>query len=246
MLIESFVHSISDFNKITASKKIDYFVYYHTIVLGHDGVDAKRLEEYFDELKIDKYSNTRQYLKLNSTKSRGKQVKFILQKGLYHLERLNKVKIDEELNVPKLVTPTSNYFPLELFDNTRNYLTTIAKQATGCYDQGMFDACSVMTRKLLEVLIIESFERYNISSKVKNKTENFLYLSDLIDIFTAETSWNISRNTKNSLPNLKKMGDLSAHNRRYIARQNDINKIKDDLRIVLEELIHLIDYPGWK
>jgi len=42
------------------------------------------------------------------------------------------------------------------------------------------------------------------------------------------------------------MGDLSAHNRRYIARKNDLDKLKDDLRIVLEELIHIIDYPNWK
>ena len=42
------------------------------------------------------------------------------------------------------------------------------------------------------------------------------------------------------------MGDLSAHNRRYIARKIDLDKLKDDLRIVLEELIHIIDYPNWE
>lgn len=110
----------------------------------------------------------------------------------------------------------------------------------------MLDACSVMTRKLLELLIIEAFERYRISAKIKNTSGNFLYLSDLIDAFTNETVWNISRNAKSSLPSLKKMGDLSAHNRRYVTRQTDMNKIKVDLRIVLEELIHIIDYTNWK
>jgi anaerobic glycerol-3-phosphate dehydrogenase len=72
------------------------------------------------------------------------------------------------------------------------------------------------------------------------------YLSDLIDIFKAEPAWNIGRNAKNSLPNLKKMGDLSAHNRRFIARKVDVDKLKDDLRIVLEEVLHIVDYPNWK
>jgi len=245
MTLDAFVHQISDFDTFSASKKIDYFVYYHTVIKGNEGITAKDIESYFEELKTAKYSNISQYLKNGTKKAKGKTPKFILQKGIYHLERSKKSEIDALMYVPKVVAPTNNYFPLELFNNTRGYLTIIAQQAAGCYDQGLYDACSVMTRKLLEVLIIEAFERHNISSKVKNSSDNFYYLSDLIEIFKTETVWNIGRNAKNSLPSLKKMGDLSAHNRRYIARKNDLDKLKDDLRIVLEELIHIIDYPNW-
>ena len=105
-----------------------------------------------------------------------------------------------------------------------------------------------MVRKLLEVLIIEAFEKYNISDKIKiqNSSGNFYYLSELIEVFKSETTWNVGRNAKSSLLSLKKIGDLSAHNRRYIARKPDLDKLKDDLRIVFEELIHIIDYPNWK
>jgi hypothetical protein len=246
MLLESFVSQIKDFDKLPASSKIDFFVYYHTIINGQEGVKSKDVDGCFDELKINRYSNTPQYLSSNSKKVKNKTPKFVLQKGLYHLERTKKSEIDAQTNAPRTIIPTNNYFPLELFSNTRGYLETIASQAAGCYDQGLYDACSVMTRKLLEVLIIEAFERHKMSAKIKNSGGNFFYLSDLIDIFKAETAWNIGRNAKNSMPNLKKMGDLSAHNRRYIARQTDVDKLKDDLRIVLEELIHIIDYPNWK
>jgi len=243
----TFVNQIEKFDDIPASQKIDYFVYYHTSILGNEGCSAKDIESYFNELKISKYSNIPQYLKNNSKKVKGKTVKFILQKGLYHLERTKKNEIDGLMNVPKIIAPTSSYFPLELFDNTRDYLKTIAKQAASCYDQGLYDACSVMTRKLLEVLIIESFERFKISSKIKNGSSgHFYFLSDLIDHFRAETAWNIGRNAKDSLTSLKKMGDMSAHNRRYSAKKSDVDKLKDDLRIVLEELVQLIDYPNWK
>lgn len=246
MTLDTFVHWINDFDTFSASSKIDYFVYYHTAIKENEGATAKDIEACFDELKITKYTNIPQYLKNNTKKVKGKTPKFILQKRAYHLERSKRNEIDALMNVPRIVVPTNNYFPLEFFGNTRGYLTNIAQQAAACYDQSLYDACSVMTRKLLEVLIIEAFERHNISNKLKNSSDNFYYLSDLIEIFKAETTWNIGRNAKNSLQSLKKMGDLSAHNRRYIARKIDLDKLKDDLRIVLEELIHIIDYPNWK
>jgi hypothetical protein len=246
MSIENFTFNVLDFEKLAASQKIDFFIFFHTVILNNDGVNNKQIAAYFDELKMEKYSNIPQYLKLNAIKGRGKKPKFIIQKGLYHLEHSRKSEIEAMLKIPKSIAATNNYFPLELFNNTRGYLESIATQAANCYDLGLFDACAVMTRKLLEVLIIESFERFKISSKVKNAAGNFFYLSDLIEIFKSESSWNIGRNAKSSLPNLKKMGDLSAHNRRYFARKPDLEIVKNDLRIVLEELIHLIDYPNWK
>ncbi len=49
----------------------------------------------------------------------------------------------------------------------------------------------------------------------------------------------LSRNAKQSLPKLKDIGDLSAHSRRYNAHRHDIDKIKDDLRLVVQELLGL-------
>lgn len=246
MDIDLFIHHIEEFDNLSASRKIDFFVYYHTVVLGNDGANVKDINSYFDVLKLSKYSNVSSYLSKNSKKTKGKTNKYIYHKGAYHLERTNKIEIDEVLKKPKELVLTHNYFPSDIFDNTRGYLESISKQAIGCYDVGLYDACAVMTRKLLEILIIESFERFLISNKIKNTNGNFYYLSDLIDIFNKENIWNIGRNAQESLKSLKKMGDLSAHNRRYIARKGDLDKIKGDLRIVLEELIHLINYPNWK
>lgn len=246
MTLEKFVSNIKDFNNISASTKIDFFVYFLTVIENKEGANNKDVESCFDVLKISKYSNIPAYLKTNSKKAKSKSAKFIVQKGSYHLERTRKGEIDTILNVPPDLNPTDAYFPLELFTNTRGYLESIAKQTAACYDYGLFDACAVMTRKLLEVLIIEAFESYNISSKIKDNNDNFFFLSDLIDSFKSESSWNIGRNAKDSIPKLKKMGDLSAHNRRYFSRKADIDKLKDDLRIVFEELLHIIDYPSKK
>lgn len=88
MSLDIFVLKINKFNELAPSQKIDYFVYFLTIVEGKEGVKSKEVEDCFDKLKITKYSNTPLYLKNNSKRSKGKAPKFILQNGLYHLERL--------------------------------------------------------------------------------------------------------------------------------------------------------------
>jgi hypothetical protein len=126
-----------------------------------------------------------------------------------------------------------------LLKGTRGYIEKTANQINGCYENGWFDACAVMIRRLIETLIIEAFEHHSISDNIKNAYGDFLQLNDLIDRTLYEKSWNISRNTKAALPKLKNIGDLSAHSRRYNAHRNDIEKIISDLRLVVQELLYL-------
>ena len=162
------------------------------------------------------------------------------------------IDVTDKFNVPepfsKTETPkaSDNLFPLDILQSTRGYVLKIGEQACVCYDIGLFDASLVMVRKLIETLIIECYERHGIASKIKDKDDMFFALGDLIGHFLKETEWTLSRNTINSLPRIKKYGDLSAHNRRYSAKKSDLDKINDDLRIVLEDLVHIIDYPNWK
>jgi len=129
--------------------------------------------------------------------------------------------------------------PKSLFTNSRGYLEKVVNQINGCYEKGWFDACAVMIRRLVETLIIECFEKHKIATKIQGSDGEFLYLSDLIAKLLAETSWNLGRNTKRSLPNLKNIGDKSAHSRRFTARRWDIDKIVEDIRVVSEELVYL-------
>ncbi|SHN46082.1 hypothetical protein [Chitinophaga sp. CF418] len=242
--LETFVLKINDLDSLPLSGKIDFFVYYFTEVKGEPGADASMIRSCFSELKITPYSNIPAYLKGNIKRGKGTKAKFILNKQLYHLERSYKTEIERQISMDPVVKPTDNYFPLSLFENTRGYLLMIAKQACACYDAGLYDACAVMTRKLVEVLIIEAFETHRTTSKITGTNGYYYYLSDLITELLAEKNcWNVGRNARTSIPNLKSMGDQSAHNRRYFVQSVEINKIKGDLRIVIEELLHIIDYP---
>lgn len=126
-----------------------------------------------------------------------------------------------------------------LVKGTRGYIEKVVHQINASYEHGCYDACAVMIRRLIETLIIEVFEAYKIEARIKNSVGDFLYLGDLISKMLAETAWNLGRNTKTSLPKLKNVGDISAHSRRHNAHREDIDKLKDDLRIVIQELVTL-------
>jgi hypothetical protein len=130
--------------------------------------------------------------------------------------------------------------PHAIVKGTRGYIERIVYQINGCYEKGWYDACAVMIRRLIETLIIECFESYQIEQRIKNQnTGEFYFLSDLINKALQETSWNLGRNTRKALPNLKTIGDQSAHSRRYIAHREDIEKLIPDFRTVCQELIFL-------
>jgi len=122
---------------------------------------------------------------------------------------------------------------------TRGYIEKICNQINGAYQNGWFDASAVLIRRLIETLIIEVYEHYNIQNAIKDHNGDYLFLRDLIDKVLNEPAWTIGRLTKKALPKLKEIGDKSAHNRRFIAQRNDIDIIIDPLRDSIQELIYL-------
>jgi hypothetical protein len=150
-------------------------------------------------------------------------------------------EVDEHLLPPKEVTASlkDTVLPHSLFRQTRGYIEKIVYQINITYDKTCYDACAVMIRRLIETLIIESFENHNIENKIMNSSGNFVELYKLIDKTLLESTWNLSRNTKRGLKKLKKLGDRSAHSRRFNAQRTDIDKLIDDLRIVAEELLYI-------
>lgn len=150
-----------------------------------------------------------------------------------------KTVIEPATTTTTVHAPSDDLFPLELVRDTRGYIEKVAEQACGAYDQGWYDASAVMVRRLLEILIIESFESHGLTYQIQKPDGNFFYLQDLVAKTLSEPSWTIGRNVKKALPNLKDIGNQSAHGRRYVARKSDLDDVKRDLRLTIEELVIL-------
>ena len=92
---------------------------------------------------------------------------------------------------------------------TRSYIENVVLQANTCYEDRCFDACSVMIRKLVEILLIEIHEAKGKQAAIKNGGGDYFMLSDIINVSLQDTAWNFGRETKHALPKLKSLGDQS-------------------------------------
>jgi hypothetical protein len=162
-------------------------------------------------------------------------------RNLFSAAKAIQTDIAREVGPPEegLLSNTQAVVLMSLVRGTRGYITKIANQINGAYENGWYDSCAVMLRRLIETLIIEAFEEHQIADKIKNGSGDFLYLRDLIDKALVENAWNLSRNCKQALPKLKDIGDKSAHNRRFIAQRGDIQQLLPDIRVVVQEFLFI-------
>lgn len=142
------------------------------------------------------------------------------------------------------VMAREQYLDDEIWNSTRGYIEKICVQLNGAYQYGFYDCAAVMIRRIIETLIIEAYEKLGREVEIKGEDNDYLMLGKLIEKTTASSGLSISRETKKGLKEIKKLGDLSAHNRRFNAKKNDIDRINDSLRMAFEDLANLAElYP---
>ncbi len=141
--------------------------------------------------------------------------------------------------IPKMQQATDSVLPGSLFVGTRKYIERVVEQVNKAYDAELWDCSTVMCRRLLETLIIETYETLGRATEIKGIDGQFMMLNGLITFLEKETAFSLGRNAMKGLKDFKQLGDLSAHNRRFNACRNDIDRIRDGLRIASEELLHI-------
>lgn len=133
---------------------------------------------------------------------------------------------------------TDQVIDFNLVKGTEVYIERVADQINGTYENGWYDACAVMLRRLIEILIIEAFEKRRITSRIKDDNGNFYRLSKLIDVVCSESTWDLG-SSKKTLQALREIGNWSAHKRRYNTNRHDIDKHLSNIRLAVQALIYL-------
>src|SRR6267154_3998825 len=160
----------------------------------------------------------------------------------WRLHPATRRELEEQMGAFRKSQPaksTSSLLPKELFVGTRGYLERVVHQVNASYDYGLYDCCAVMGRRVLETLIIELYEKEERAAEIKAGDGNFLMFAGLVSFLEHDGSIQLSRNTLKGLRDYKALGDLSAHNRRFNARKDDIDRVQNGLRVATEELLHL-------
>jgi hypothetical protein len=165
------------------------------------------------------------------------------ERGTWRLQLSARKQLSESLgsfiSTPKPIEFSDSVLPRILFKTTRGYIERVVDQINASYDSSLFDCCAVMCRRLIETLIIEVYESRNLTAHIKGIDGNYLMLAGLVTTVESDVNLHIGRSTLQGLKDFKKLGDSSAHNRRFNARKEDIDRVRDGLRYASEELLHL-------
>lgn len=136
-------------------------------------------------------------------------------------------------------TSPNQVFPSSVVSGSPEYIQKISHQINSAFEHELFDSCLLMMRKLVEALIIDLFESRGDVSKIQTSAGDFHTLISLVNKVVGEQSWNLARDTRKALVEVKKLGDNSAHNRRFTARRGDIESVRVKFRVAVEELVRL-------
>jgi hypothetical protein len=234
--LPEFVKGIAGFDSWNDAEKIRFLAWFIHTEKGQDRFTSTDIKGYYLSLHLHP-PNISQFLSVMDKRSPKEAMKD--GRG-YYLHRSIREKFDSKYGRPVETVPkTEQVLPNAVVAKTRGYYVRIIQQANGCYENGWFDACSVMIRKIVEILIIEVYEENGKALEIKDGGGNFFMLSDLIATILKDSTWNLGRESKACLPLIKQMGDHAAHNRRYVATKTDVDKILPGLRIVADELLHV-------
>lgn len=222
---------------------VELMVYYQTVVQENDFCSPAEIRNMFNSINHPVPSRIAQYLNEGTSKQRRQYVK--RGKG-YSLHRINLAKLDEKFSsYTGVVKPVSNESILTTSSCTggRKYLVSLVEQINGNYTYGFYDGTAVLMRRMMESLIISSFEKKKKEAQIRDADGNFFMLRDLISQAKNPSNFRLSRGMGEVMDLIKDLGDTAAHNRSYITKKTDIDIVQNKFRRLIEELCVLAGIP---
>ena len=134
------------------------------------------------------------------------------------------------------VTSDSELIGESKFCGKRNYLDILIKQINHSYANNCYDACAVLLRRLFEILLVLSFQHLCIDDEIKDPSgAGYIMLDGIVKKAKINAVLKLSR-IKNEYDTFRMVGNFSAHSITYTAGKKDIDDIKLNYRVMLEEL----------
>lgn len=235
---------LADFAKLTSLadaveiEKVRLLAYYHYKTALQKQFSLDDIEAWFDKLNLHKPNLHRLKAKLRESDS------FIKGKE-QESWRLHATSLDElQAQYPGLVTDTEEVvstdavLPHPVYENTRGFIESLAKQINASYEYNIFDGCAVLMRRLLEVLLILSYEHLGIEAEIQGTDGVYLPLEKIVANAKANTKLKLSRGAKATMEEFRTLGNFSAHKIYFTCRKADLKNAAGEYRATIEELLY--------
>lgn len=151
------------------------------------------------------------------------------------IEDIKEWNLEDESSV---IEDYDTILPKEIFDGLQNNFQKICKQINASYKHDLFDCTAVMMRRLLEGLLVLSFQNNGIDDGIIDKKGKIYTLDKVIKNAEQNETLKLSSNTKKYMSQFKDLGNYSADKIWFNATKNDIEPNILRFRAIIEELIY--------
>jgi hypothetical protein len=237
MKIEVFA-KMARLSELTELERIASLAFYLSENKGQPEFAATDLSAIMVGLGFAKPNTSR--LKTNIQKSRN----FVrgITKDTFRLSLATREALSKQypdLSESEEVVSDDSLLPEVLFDEARRpYLKKIAQQINSSYENNLFDACALMMRRLLEILLIHAFQNLTTEDEIKDQDGDYVNLKTLVNKAKSSKQISLSNSVRKSIDDFRELGNLSAHRVTYNCRRDDIRKIRLEYRALIEELLY--------
>ena len=213
------------------------FVWLHYRLEEGQECSTQKINSYFEQANLPKYNVT--YLKEDLRKHRNI---LSIKGGGYKPTRTLLLELDAEFNQFLLKTEEvvceGLILPTSLYENTRGYIETLGKQINASYEHNIYDGCSVLMRRLLEILLIHSYEATGNITVIQDG-DGYKNLSVIINDIIQHKRFSLSKEVLSVLDRFRMLGNLSAHKIQYNAKKAYIDEVITLYRVAIEELLYI-------
>lgn len=124
------------------------------------------------------------------------------------------------------------------FCGKRQYLDKLIFQINHSYENNCYDAAAVLMRRLFELMLILVYQKMGIDNEIKDSNGNgYKMLDGIVKNAVGNSTLKLSR-IKSEFDSFRLVGNYSAHGIFYNAGKKDIDDIKIQYRVMLEELFN--------
>ena len=154
------------------------------------------------------------------------------------LDRIHDIR-QQSSDDTEMIEQLGSIIPDAIANETPLYLQKLIRQINASYENNLFDCCAVMMRRLLEILLVLSFQNMEIENEIMDKSgTHHVTLDKIIQIAEQNPRLALSSNTRKDMRLFKDLGNFSAHKIWYNCTQHDIKPHVLKYRVIIEELIY--------
>lgn len=150
------------------------------------------------------------------------------------IEEINHCRDEDNTSIEQ----DGTILPFSLFENLSHNIQSLCKQINASYENNLFDCTAVMMRRLLEGLLVLSYQNCGIEKEITEKSGWHSTLDKIIKNAERNTTLALSPNTRKDMALFKDLGNYSAHKIWYNSTQQDIKPHILKYRVIIEELMY--------